>query len=335
MKGCSNFWENVTGLVDGPLIHRLCVPLSIGIESVNSYFCAEPVPTLIDVPPHNEGAQQYLETALAAVGYAVEDIRRIIVTHPHIDHFGSAAWVRSRSGAEVWILKGAAVAVEDACEEFEKDFGYYCRFVEWAGAPKAGKEYLARFFEVLKELGPGVEVTRRLEAGDTIGIGSSRFTVIPVPGHTPWCTLYYDAKTASAFTGDFLIRDISSNAVVRRPTAVREGYRSLEMYVSSLRKVKALGLRRALPGHGEGIEDAGTRIDKVLGSVYDRQRQIVSVLAEGASTPYEIMGRVFFDLPDFHVLLGISEVVGHLEILEEQGSVKRHKGTSVYRLVRP
>lgn len=318
---------------DHSSIHLLHIPLSFAIDSTNSYFCADPVPTLIDVPPAERSAQQYLEASLAAIGYSVGDIGRIIITHPHLDHYGSAAWIRAKSGAEVWALKDAANRLEESHGEMEKDFSYYCRFIEWAGAPKPGKEYLGAFFEAAERLGPAVEVARRLEEGERIRIGSARYTVMCVPGHTPWCTLYYDPKTASGFTGDFLIRDISSNAVVRRPLKAGERYRSLEMYSASLREMKALGLRKAFPGHGDIIGDAGARIDEVLRSILGRQRQICAALKEGPSTPYGIMDRIFSNLPDFHVLLGISEVVGHLEVLESQGAVERERGTSLYHVV--
>ncbi len=316
-------------------IHRLHIPLSMDIDSVNSYFCAEPVPTLIDVPPNHESAHLHLEAALAAIGFSAGDIGRILITHPHLDHFGSARWVRERSGAEVWVVGDGARRLENAGEEIEKDYRYYCRFLDWAGTPRPGEEYLRGFFERASGLGPGVPVQRHLDWGEKIEIGKAFFTVMPVPGHTPWCTLYYDEETSTGFTGDFLIRDIKSNAVVRRPEADRDGYRSLAVYIRSLDRTRAMGLKKAFPGHGEPIEDAGERIGQVLALIERRQEEILAVVRKDSLTPYGIVERIFSGLPRFHILLGISEVVGHLEVLEERGRVKREKGTALYRATDP
>jgi glyoxylase-like metal-dependent hydrolase (beta-lactamase superfamily II) len=310
------------------------LPLPFAVASVNTYFVPGPVPTLIDVPPNDRAAKEHLERALSQVGYSIQDIARIIVTHPHFDHFGSAPWIVSRSGAEVWVSKDGAKHLEHPEEELEKDFAYYCRFLEWAGTPNKGEEYLRGFYDAAQDLGPAVKVTKRLEHGDRIDLGSCQLTVISVPGHTPWCTLFYDTQRGVAFTGDFLIKEISSNAVIQRPFGSHERYKSLRTYVSSLQQVRQLGLQKAFPGHGEEITDVAGRIDEILSLARDRQDHIVTVLRQGSSTPYEIMNQIFSNLADWQVMLGISEVIGNLEILEEQGAVKREKGQAVFYLAR-
>lgn len=313
-------------------IRPICVPLPFEVNSMNAYFISDPVPTLIDVPPNEGSALQYLEEALAAIGVSIEDIARIFVTHPHADHFGAAAWIAGRSGAKVWISKAAAGYLERPSVELEKDCRFYRSLMEWAGTPEDGGYYVSDFFEKVQRLGPRVKVAGYLAEGDRIECGSSFLTVISVPGHTPWCTLLYDAAGAFGFTGDFLLKDVSSNATAQRPLGPHKRYKGLKTYVSSLKKVRGLGMQTAFPGHGERIDDVQGRIDEILGSIRDRQNRIRVLLKEGPSTPYGIVDRIFSNLPKFHVMLAISEVVGHLEILEEEGEIRRDKGTAVYRL---
>ncbi|OPY62507.1 MAG: Hydroxyacylglutathione hydrolase [Syntrophorhabdaceae bacterium PtaU1.Bin034] len=283
------------------------------------------MPTLIDVPPNESAATLYLEGALEKIGYSIEDVARIIVTHPHFDHFGSAEWIVTKSQAEVWIFKDAVKYLENPQEELEKDLLYYRHFLEWAGTPKDGGEYLHEFYRNAQRLGCTVQVSKRIEDGERIEIGDSFLTAINVPGHTPWCTILYDPQNDFAFTGDFLIKNVSSNAVVQRPSHTDKGYKSLKAYISSLNHIKDTGLRRAFPGHGEEIEDAQGRITEILSLIRDRQRNIIDILTKKPSTPYEIMDQLLPHLSDFHVMLGISEVVGHLELLEEDGVVERDK----------
>jgi hypothetical protein len=49
---------------------------------------------------------------------------------------------------------------------------------------------------------------------------------------------------------------------------------------------------------------------------------VVAFLSKGEKTAFEIAMDLFPGVPPFEVFLGISEAVGHLEILKERGRVK-------------
>jgi hypothetical protein len=60
----------------------------------------------------------------------------------------------------------------------------------------------------------------------------------------------------------------------------------------------------------------------------------MAILSKGGKTPFEIAMDLFPGVPPFEVFLGISEAVGHLEILREEGGVKvmEKEGTDFYSL---
>ena len=68
--------------------------------TVNTYFVQEPVPTLVDAPTGSRDFLGELETCIKALGYALEDIETVIVTHPHPDHWGSARAIADRMQSE-------------------------------------------------------------------------------------------------------------------------------------------------------------------------------------------------------------------------------------------
>ena len=43
----------------------------------------------------------------------------------------------------------------------------------------------------------------------------------------------------------------------------------------------------------------------------------------GEATPYELSGELFPHIRDFSIMLGVSEVVGHLDLLEDEGRLVR------------
>jgi DNA-binding transcriptional ArsR family regulator len=89
-----------------------------------------------------------------------------------------------------------------------------------------------------------------------------------------------------------------------------------------------------LPAHGEQIDDAKGLIQKVFGHHKERMGRIRSSLSRGEKTPFEIAMDLFPGVPPFEIFLGISEAVGHLEILREQGIVKakEKEGRDYYSL---
>lgn len=303
--------------------HVFRIPIPFATGSINVYFIEAPCPTLIDVPPNGIFYQSHLEDALANVGYRIQDIRRIIITHPHFDHFGLAMWITERSNADIWIHKDATNYLETYPRELALDFRYYRRFLRLSTAPGKYNAYLRAFYETAKMLGCQVNPSRCLEDGDEVELSSLKFRIMSVPGHTPYCILVYHPENQFAFTGDFLINEITSNAVLQRPRRGAKRFKSLVQYVSSLEKVREMDLEFALTGHGEMIDNPTTRINQILAFINNRQDEIVTLLRSGPHSVFDLMEELIPCLPPEEVFLGLSEVMGHLELLEYKGRVAR------------
>ena len=63
------------------------------------------------------GKADHILASLAAHGVLPEDIRLILITHGHIDHFGSAAALRERTGAPVAVHAGDAEALRQGVHQ--------------------------------------------------------------------------------------------------------------------------------------------------------------------------------------------------------------------------
>jgi glyoxylase-like metal-dependent hydrolase (beta-lactamase superfamily II) len=299
------------------------------VGTINSYFFERPFPTLVDVPPNDLRYKEILEEKLNKKGYSINNIKRIIVTHPHFDHFGCAKWIVEQSEAEVYALRGGAKYLEDFETELSADFAYYRDFLKKAGVPKEPDAYLGDFYQWAKTQGCNVRVSRYLEDGDHIELESALWKVVHVPGHTPWCIMLWEPSRRIALTGDFLIKEITSNAVIQRPHKLVPEYKSLNAYISSLKKVKSMALARALPGHGDRIENPTTQIKGILGFIQERKQRVLDLLTTGPQTPFQLMEALFPNIPDWEVMLGISEIIGYIELLLDEGSVRSQDGTPI------
>lgn len=305
--------------------------LSTRIPTLNSniYFAENPIPTLIDVPEESSATLEQLDSCLRNVGYSINSIKAIVITHPHFDHFGSARTIVEKSGAEVLATRGTGVWIENCEGECREEAQFIEVSLEWAGAPeKSINDCIAHFWS-LKESARAVGVSRYIEKGEYISFSSFRVRVEEVPGHTPWCIMLYDQDNKIAFTGDFLLGEISPNPLIQRPWRVAAGYRSLKAYLSSLDRVRGLNLRLALPGHGGLIMNPSLRISNLLELIKERRDLILSTLrATHGRTVFDIVKEVFPEICSEDLFLAVSEVCGHLQALREDGLVMETKGTA-------
>ena len=107
-------------------------------------------------------------------------------------------------------------------------------------------------------------------------------------------------------------------------------YKSLKSYIQSLNRVRRIGLSAALPGHGTIIEKPEARILEALRSIEERRSQILQVIEQDVHTPFQIAEELFPAFKEEHTLLAMSETIGHLELLEEEGIVKRDDGPTLH-----
>lgn len=301
-------------------IHLLSMSTPFPVGNINVYFIEGVIPTLIDTPPKGNIYTNELRAALKKKGYSIRDIKRIIITHPHFDHFGAAAEIVRLSKAEVWVSRGGGQYLEDFDAELLRDLEYYTEILKWIVAPGDHRTYLDFLYTWGRMYGCSVPVSRLLNDGDEIELGSIPFIVRAVPGHTPWCIMLYSQDHLSAFTGDFLLNQISSNALIQRPSTMLQGYKSLKVYLASLHKVKQMAIQTALPGHGAIILDVAGRIDEITHFIQQRKELVRNILDQGPLRPFSIVKTLFPDLLQDQLFLGISEVIGHLELLESEGS---------------
>ncbi len=303
-------------------IHRIPISSKMFGFVVNSFFVEKPLPTLVDVPPDETVYLDKVESGLRKVGYSLKDIRRIIATHPHFDHFGSARTIAGMSGAELWVLEKGASWFEDFEGQIIAEERFRREFLAEAGAKDSEVQRVDDYYRRATPLARSIRPTRYLKDGDRFELSSLLFTVTAVPGHTPWCILLHDVENRLCFSGDFL-QTVTSNPLIQRSTGALRSYNSLKSYTRSLEKVSAMGLRIGLPGHGEIIENASKKARDILNVIEQRREVIIHILRDSSYTLVEIGHKLFPDLLPGRLFNAVSEIAAHLEILEEDHLVAR------------
>src|SRR5690242_16688514 len=108
-----------------PGVWRLRLPLPWpGVPHCNAWAIrAGDGIVLVDCGMHEEGSIEQLERAMSMVNLAIEDVRLLVCTHAHTDHYGQAATIVDRAGCELWMhpnYEHATRSVEDPEQAFQR-----------------------------------------------------------------------------------------------------------------------------------------------------------------------------------------------------------------------
>lgn len=277
-----------------------------------------------------------LHAQLHARGFAMRDIRRVIITHAHVDHFGLAAHIVAESGAPVWSYKLNRGWLTDFENEWERRYDFYRATFLASGAPRELADRVIEGMRRFTRYAAAVPAERFVPLDDDalVQLGGDAWRVFFAPGHASGLICLYESKSKTLISSDHLLRDITSNPVLEPPVhGETERPRALVDYVASMKKTAQLEINVALPAHGEPIYDVRALIDARHAFHRSRLDHIEQQLGCCATTAYELCGILFPQLKSFDIFLGLSEVIGHLDILEIEGRVRREQESGVVRYI--
>lgn len=303
-------------------LERIQVPTPFSVGSVNSYLLTADEITLIDPGPAADEAYRALEAGLATRGVDVADVERLLITHPHMDHFGIARRIRAESGAELMAHQDAVERMAAPDEFLAREQAFFRPFLSRMGVPEKTVDTVVDLPDPYIDFREPVDTDRVLTDGDSLDIGVD-IDVIHTPGHAPGSVCFAVSSAEAVFTGDHVMNEISPNPLLTlRPDAPDTRTRSLPTYVEALRKLAQWDLPTGYGGHRGTVADLPGRIEAILDhhdARADRIRDLVT--ADAPITAYDLMQAVFPDLPVIEVFSGMSEIIGHLDLLEDQGRV--------------
>jgi glyoxylase-like metal-dependent hydrolase (beta-lactamase superfamily II) len=315
-------------------IFRLAIPTPFQVGRVNAYLIEDSPLTLVDSGPNSAKALDELEQALAARGHSVEDIELLVITHQHMDHFGLASILARRSGAEVAALDGLAPFLAAYGEQTDLEDRFAEQMMLRHGIPPEIVTALRAVSAGFRAWGSKVDVSRPLADGSELRLRDRTLRVLHRPGHSPSDTVFLDDRSeigqpSMLLSADHLIAHISSNPLLARPLGAGEEYetppaprpRALITYLASLEQTRAMDLSLVLPGHGPPITDHVSLIDERFRLHRRRAEKIHRLIVSQPRTAHEIAQELWGNVAVTQAYLTLSEVLGHVDLLLEDGRV--------------
>ena len=313
-------------------IHRLQIPTPFAVGRVNCYLIEDEPLTLIDTGPNSGKALDELGTQLGQRGHSIDDIELVIVTHQHIDHLGLVEIVVEHSGAKVAAIGVAAERLANFETDAEADDRFAVELMLRNGIPEEVAAALQSVSRSFRGWGSRVEVTHPLDDGQAMPFRDRTLQALHRPGHSPSDTLFWDKQRAILIAADHLLPHISSNPLISRPLdGSPRRMQALVTYIESMRKTRAMPAEFILPGHGEPVVDHVALIDERLARHDRRKEKIHELIAERPRSGYEIAQAIWGNVAVTQAFLTLSEVIGHTDILVNEGRVREVDDVTVVR----
>lgn len=319
-------------LPDGVLHAELPTPFPVG--PVNCWLFPDGPVTLVDPGMVWDDSVPRVEKLLAEAGLHLPDVERIVVTHGHPDHFGLAGHLARTSGAR--ILCGTEERSKLLSSHDRPRFG---DLLGRLGIPAEMRATWPELYAGMRDLidTPDEGALVDVDDGELLSLGNRLFDAHVTPGHATGHLSLFEAETGVLVSGDHLLPRITPNPVLEPDNVTGERRRSLVEYLDSLDRFVALDPTVILPGHGPAFHDVGALVATMRVHHDRRAERVLELVRElGEPTPFDLATAMFPSLEGFGVMLGVSEAVGHLDLLVDDGVVTEHDdgaGANRYRAV--
>jgi glyoxylase-like metal-dependent hydrolase (beta-lactamase superfamily II) len=272
-----------------PGIWRLRLPLPWpGVPHGNVWaLAAGDGIVLFDTGIGGKGRLRQLDLALGQAGFGFEDVRLVVCTHSHTDHYGLAAPIAEHAECELWMHPRwghIRLSVDDPEAALEQRI----EVARHSGVPPAALErYRASREEGIEDWIDGIrEPDRELVPGVEVETDHGTWQVYETPGHAPSHVVLHQPESRLMISGDHLLgRTVLFFDYGHSPDPVGE-------FVSSLDEVEPLETDLCLPGHGRPFRDVDTNIAEARRQVEELHGKVRAALEGGERTAFEIVAAI-------------------------------------------
>jgi glyoxylase-like metal-dependent hydrolase (beta-lactamase superfamily II) len=282
---------------------------------------------LVDTGWNTDDAYDTLTAGLAHLGAGVGDVRGVLVTHIHPDHYGLAGRIRETSGAWVALHPADAALIGERYDDPTVLLERVGAWLRRLGAPAEELESLQKAAMPVLAFVTSVQPDVLLEDGDKPEVPGWDLAAIWTPGHSPGHLCFWEPRHSLLLAGDHVLPRITPNI----PFHPQAGDDPLGDFLRSLERLEAYPAEEVLPGHEHRFVGLEGRVAELQAHHEHRFAEVVAGLRDGLSTAWEVAARMEWSRPwgrirGFMRRAAVAEAMAHLRALERRGVLRELPG---------
>lgn len=323
-----------------PGIWRLPLPLHDSpLGHVNTYLVrADDGYLLVDCGWDTADTLHTLEGHLRALDVRFDDVRHLLITHIHPDHYGLAGRLREITNADLRFHRLEKLFIESRYGDVDRLLEEMREWLRRNGVPVGELDTLTRSSMTMLGRVQVAFPDQALEGGEEITCGKFAFKVLWTPGHAAGHICLFDAAHKVLLSGDHVLPRITPSVGLH---AHSDG-NPLADYLDSLHLVSKLEADLVLPGHGtpfSGLPERAAELIAHHDARLEEMREAVERLGETYGSAFTVAsalrwgrGRQWDDLSSFERRMAVTETLAHLELLHARGLLSKRfdHGTVAY-----
>jgi len=307
-----------------PNIYQLNIPLpEKRLSILNAYVVkTDEGSMLIDTGWNTDAAFNALISQLAEIDLTPADLKYIVITHFHPDHFGLSERLSKVSKATFIQHEIEIKLLTLRRNDAEKALASMAKWLNRNGFPLSGYEELKDISLSVYKLNHGNANILSVHGGEKIHLGEFDFDIVWAPGHSPGMICLHEPRLGYLFCSDHVLAHTTPNISLFSELAGNP----LGDYFQSLRNVARLSVKFAFPAHGKIITNLPERVEQMINHHEERLNEMLVVCQQQPSNAYEIASEVTWSMkwetmPMFHRRFAILETLAHLELLRRRGQL--------------
>jgi glyoxylase-like metal-dependent hydrolase (beta-lactamase superfamily II) len=312
-----------------PGVWRLRMPLPWpGVPHGNAFAVADRDGiVLFDSGYADSDGTRQLELALAQVGFSLADVRLLVCTHAHSDHYGLAGPIIDAAGCELW-MHPAWEHVKAAADDPDATLDRRIEVARQSGVPEAALAHyeesrrgaptgIARVVSPDRELVPGVEIETDLGAWE----------VHETPGHAPSHVVLHQPDSGLLISGDHVLGRVSpflDYGHTRDPVGE---------FLASLDAVAAIDTGLCLAGHGRPFRDVPAKAEANRALIQEHLDRVRVTAAGEPRTAFEVVAEIVGpeNLSPATAAWGLQMSLSYLDHLAGAGELEEVEGSDPRR----